>query len=65
MQGWSQGQVFRNFSLHWLYVFVPGVMSGGGLAQDLRVTLDKGPMSRIQWNKAFLLVKSFKLVQGF
>jgi hypothetical protein len=25
-------------------------------------TLDKGPRSIVQWNRAFLLVKSFKLV---
>jgi len=29
-----------------------------------RPTLDKGPRSRIQWNCAFVLVKSFKLVAG-
>jgi len=29
-----------------------------------RPTLDKGPRSRIQWNWAFVLVKSFKLVIG-
>jgi hypothetical protein len=29
---------------------------------QLRATLDKGPQSRVQWNRAFLLVKSFKLI---
>jgi hypothetical protein len=28
----------------------------------LRATLDKGPTSRVQWNQAVLLSKSFKLV---
>ncbi len=27
-----------------------------------RATLDKGPMSRVHWNQAVLLSKSFKLV---
>jgi len=62
MLGWSQGRVFGIFGLHSLYVFVPGVISGEGLVQNLRVTLDKGPRSRVQWNRAFLLVKSLKLV---
>jgi hypothetical protein len=31
------------------------------LGESNRVTLDKGPTSRVQWNRAFLLVKSFKL----
>jgi len=48
MLGWSRGRVFGIFGLHWLYVFVPGVKSAGGLVQNLRVTLDKGPRSRIQ-----------------
>jgi len=29
-----------------------------------RATLDKGPRSRVQWNWAFLLIKSFKLVSS-
>jgi hypothetical protein len=29
---------------------------------SIRTTLDKGPWSNVQWNQAFLLVKSFKLV---
>jgi hypothetical protein len=31
------------------------------LVAYLRVTLDKGPKSGVQWNRTFLLVKSFKL----
>ncbi len=27
-----------------------------------KATLDKGPMSKVQWNQTFLLVKNFKLV---
>jgi hypothetical protein len=32
------------------------------LCTILRATLDKGPKSKVQWNQALLLVKSFKLV---
>jgi hypothetical protein len=28
----------------------------------LRLILNKGPRSKVQWNQAFLLIKSFKLV---
>jgi hypothetical protein len=40
-------------------------MAIGVLGEELLTpTLDKGPRSRVQWNWAFLLVKSFKLVWG-
>jgi hypothetical protein len=32
------------------------------LGESKKVTLEKGPKSRVQWNWAFLLIKSFKLV---
>jgi len=38
-------------------------MAIGVLGEELlTATLDKGPRCRVQWNWAFLLVKSFKLV---
>ncbi len=40
----------------------PTLFENFDITSRIRVTLDKGPRSKVQWNRAFLLIKRFKLV---